>query len=398
MSWRSFLSAWVGVSCLAACPQGSGDSLDEPSSATASESSSSTTGETGGDGDPDPPATTSTTTSASGEDSLSTTGTSTTTTTTTTTTSTSSGPTTDGAPIPVCGNGIVEDDEACDEGDANADDGTCTLACELPKCGDGFLQPESGEECDDGPENSNENHCTKLCTIAKCGDALIELGVEECDDGDDNNGSKYNGCVPGVCTLGPHCGDGVLQPDDEECDDGEENGPAKPCSESCTWTGKMIFVTSAYFKGNLGGISGADSKCQALAAAAGLANAPAFLAWLSIDGTSPASRMIKSDKRYILRSGAVVAENWQDLIDSALSNAVDVTEKQGIVDAEVPAVWTGTLPSGGLKDAMSTCKGWTSDDKEDQGVRGIAKSKTTEWTDTGAYPCSLNARLYCIEQ
>ena len=151
MSWRSFLSAWVGVSCLTACPQGSGDSLDEPSSATASESSSSTTGETDGDGDPDPPATTSTTTSASGEDSLSTTGTSTTTTTTTTTTSTSSGPITDGAPIPGCGHGIVEDDEACDEGDANADDGTCTLACERWRDGTPVRKVDRDADASTGP-------------------------------------------------------------------------------------------------------------------------------------------------------------------------------------------------------------------------------------------------------
>lgn len=395
MSWRWFVTAWFGVCSLTACPQGSDDPLDGPSSATAAEGSSSMTGETAGESDSDEPSTT--TTGTTGDDSVTTTDPGTTSSSTTATSSTDDSTTT-GGPAAICGNGVVEDGEACDEGDANADDGTCTLSCALPKCGDGLVQPGNGEECDDGPENSNENHCTKDCVIATCGDGLIEVGVEACDDGDDNNGSKYNGCIPELCQLGPHCGDGVLQDAVEECDNGGENGPEAACSESCTWGGKLVFVTSAFYKGNLGGIGGADMKCKALAAAAGLANAPAFLAWLSAGLTSPAVRMTPSDKPYRLRTGDVIADNWQDLVDGALDAKVNVTEKGTLVEELVPAVWSNTIPSGALKDNESACNSWTSDVADHSGNSGVATSASTEWTDNGALPCSVNARLYCVEQ
>ncbi|MCY1053589.1 fibrinogen-like YCDxxxxGGGW domain-containing protein [Nannocystis sp. SCPEA4] len=54
----------------------------------------------------------------------------------------------------VCGDGIPEGGEECDEGADNADDGACTTACKLPTCGDGLLQ--AGEVCDDGNPASDD--------------------------------------------------------------------------------------------------------------------------------------------------------------------------------------------------------------------------------------------------
>ena len=85
----------------------------------------------------------------------------------------------------VCGDGIVEGDEACDDGFTD-DCGSCNADCTGPGAGslqgDGFVCPET-EQCNldqldpdiDGVEN-----CTDL--VAVCGNGVVEPG-EFCDDG-----------------------------------------------------------------------------------------------------------------------------------------------------------------------------------------------------------------------
>jgi hypothetical protein len=85
--------------------------------------------------------------------------------------------------LPFCGDGVVDDDEQCDEGDGNGRDepGACRADCTLPECGDGVLDP--GELCDDGPLNSDTepDACRTSCQPAVCGDGVLDEG-EECDD------------------------------------------------------------------------------------------------------------------------------------------------------------------------------------------------------------------------
>ncbi len=63
----------------------------------------------------------------------------------------------------VCGNGLVEKDEACDEGLANSDTGACTSTCVEAACGDGLVQ-EGVEECDDGNTDPDDG-CSAECTL-----------------------------------------------------------------------------------------------------------------------------------------------------------------------------------------------------------------------------------------
>ncbi len=58
-----------------------------------------------------------------------------------------------------CGDGRVEDGEACDLGFANRPDGPCR-ACALPRCGDGVV--DDGEDCDEGEMPTGR--CTAECT------------------------------------------------------------------------------------------------------------------------------------------------------------------------------------------------------------------------------------------
>jgi cysteine-rich repeat protein len=52
-----------------------------------------------------------------------------------------------GAPLPVCGNDLLEVGEECDDG--NTDDGdSCSAACVVEFCGDGTVNDSGAEECD----------------------------------------------------------------------------------------------------------------------------------------------------------------------------------------------------------------------------------------------------------
>lgn len=96
---------------------------------------------------------------------------------------------------PVCGNGVVNQGEECDdENDDNTD--TCLDTCQNAFCGDGYLQ--AGEECDEGYANNDSvpNACRSTCQSAYCGDGVVDSG-EGCDSG------ELNGAPNSVCSS--HC-------------------------------------------------------------------------------------------------------------------------------------------------------------------------------------------------
>lgn len=108
---------------------------------------------------------------------------------------------------PYCGDGIVQHstcenmdnciitegaNEACDDGEMNNDTvGNCTTACQRPVCGDGIVQ--TGEVCDDGAMNGQYS-LTGTCDVGCqgrgaggfCGDGTTN-GDETCDAGADND-------------------------------------------------------------------------------------------------------------------------------------------------------------------------------------------------------------------
>ncbi|HLC82185.1 MAG TPA: DUF4215 domain-containing protein [Bacteroidia bacterium] len=66
-----------------------------------------------------------------------------------------------------CGNGIVEEDEQCDDGNLEIND-KCTNVCTLTFCGDSLIQEGNGmgikEECDDG-NLLDLDGCSSECKI-----------------------------------------------------------------------------------------------------------------------------------------------------------------------------------------------------------------------------------------
>jgi cysteine-rich repeat protein len=95
--------------------------------------------------------------------------------------------------VSTCGNGVVECDEECDDGNTVPGDGcsdTCTVDS-TTHCGDGNVDYADGEECDDGNTDPGDG-CSPTCRLeapATCGDGNLDIDRgEECDDGNRTGG------------------------------------------------------------------------------------------------------------------------------------------------------------------------------------------------------------------
>src|SRR5699024_2619275 len=74
--------------------------------------------------------------------------------------------------VDLCGNGVIDDGEECDDGEENGQPNKCNTTCDGPTpalCGNQIV--EDGEDCDDGGDNSAD--CNYDCTFASCGDAIV---------------------------------------------------------------------------------------------------------------------------------------------------------------------------------------------------------------------------------
>jgi hypothetical protein len=281
---------------------------------------------------------------------------------------------------PVCGDGVIAGGEECDDGPANGDTAACTLECKHAVCGDGRVWAEGGEECDDGPGNSN----------------------------------AYNGCRA-TCALGPRCGDGILDPNYETCDRGPLNGTGQtndefaPCSSTCGFFGRILFITSDVWTGDLGGVSGADLKCQAAAKSSSLPNATKYRAWLSDDFQSPASRLSQwnSPVPVILVGGTLVAADLGELAELGPRTGISRTPVgQLLVDRRVH---TNTSAFGEIFSITDHCDGWTSADVQHEARRGYNALAVEQgpdwqqfqaerwWTSFQTINCNELAHLYCID-
>ena len=103
----------------------------------------------------------------------------------------------------VCGDGLIDGTEACDDGNAETEaclygeeacvvcDDTCAEASgETSVCGDGVVDEGSGEDCDDAVNDGTCGTCTNDCTWAE------DCGLEQVSAGDLHTcGVKSDGTV-----------------------------------------------------------------------------------------------------------------------------------------------------------------------------------------------------------
>ncbi len=116
-----------------------------------------------------------------------------------------------------CGNAIVDCQEQCDDGSGNSDlpNALCRSDCKRQRCGDGIVDDKSGEDCE-GVASST----------ASCSDFGFYTGTLSCS----------SACRSDTSSCAGFCGDGVLN-GIEQCDG------APPGGESC--------LDFAYDTGNL---------------------------------------------------------------------------------------------------------------------------------------------------
>jgi len=189
------------------------------------------------------------------------------------------------------------------------------------------------------------------------------------------------------------CGDGIVE-GDEACDDGNVT-PGDGCQECAK--DSIVFISSEVYQGYaLGGLYGADQRCQSLAAKAGLERFLTFKAWLSTPTMSAADRLLHSRGRYVLVNGLVVAQNWDALTSGTLENPIMVDEKSMTQDT---LAWTGTLASGQPALGSEFCEDWD-DDSGLLKLGGVGLSASTDytWTFFEHGGCGSKIHLYCIEQ
>ncbi len=207
-----------------------------------------------------------------------------------------------------------------------------------------------------------------------------------------------------------------------ELDEDDDNDGVLDADDNCPLEGpnldgfgcpvvptKTVFVTSKGYTGNLGGLAGADQKCNALATTAGLSGS--YMAWLSVAPEDPSTRFTRSTVPYALTDGTVIAGDWDDLVGpegDRLEAPISIDEAGYQRDT---FVWTNTEYDGErVLDASSlTCSGFTESTSQFPAVvgwsLGTVKGNSVEgaWTfreltSTGPPDCNYLAALYCFEQ
>ena len=309
------------------------------------------------------------------------------------------------------------------------DDSTSMTTAPPPVCGNGG-DAEMGEDCDDGDVIDN-NDCTNLCKDATCGDSIVwnqGMGKETCESGKDANGNDIPNCGMNgeACT---YCGDSVVN-GTEECDDGLNNkdpdlsdrvdgnlDATSFCSTKCTRNYRIVFNSSAVYQGSvLGGVEGANAKCNELTQAVPSLKKLQFSAWISTlddpmtvenDEQSPDKDWKKSIVPYVLPTTerTIVTLNYAELTTKTLQAPILIDETSSSISGEILcdgamcAAWTNTRKSGKPEDG-NDCGRWQVPDNA-TGNCGIPSTTDGNWTNAQSNPScddTTNNHLYCFEQ
>jgi len=161
---------------------------------------------------------------------------------------------------------------------------------------------------------------------------------------------------------------------------------------------KRVFISSTSYTGALGGLTGADTKCQLLADSVSLGGT--WKAWLSDSVTNAADRLTHGEAGYyLIDSVTKVADNWSGIVSGSLLAGINYDEKLQFVKSGTK-VWTNTHGNGlkATTDLSDTCRDWTSAGSY-HAVYGLnERFGGSGWTDSNYTKCSDAQRLYCFEQ
>jgi len=242
--------------------------------------------------------------------------------------------------------------------------------------------------------------------------------VNHGDDGGESSADGAQESNAPEASDGPAASEASDAPQDAGGDstvEGGVDGPAEsgidapgdvPAQDVTPLTHYVVFTTSAAYMGNLGGLSGADQKCQTLASGKLTGT---FKAWLSDSNTSAATRLTTHGVLpYVLVDGTVVANDWTDLTSGSLQHMIDLDESGNqVATADTCSgfgghyVWTDTSDDGSIYNTAQSCQNWASAASTDNGSTGSASlnQATSFWSNwCNLQSCNTPASLYCVQQ
>lgn len=185
------------------------------------------------------------------------------------------------------------------------------------------------------------------------------------------------------------------------------NGPGRASCERFSFASSLcnnmnkvcrVFISSQEYDGNLGGTSGGDQKCQALANAANLGGT--WKAWLSTSSIDASVNINYADDiTYALAATGATIANPGNLLKTGTPDFIDLLstiniDENGAVDNFFNA-WTGTR-SDGTQDSTN-CQGWTVNVAAQTGLVGDPGFANFQWTGNNIPNCSTTEKIYCFE-
>ena len=166
--------------------------------------------------------------------------------------------------------------------------------------------------------------------------------------------------------------------------------------------GMSFFVTSTgsgAMGGNLGGLTGADAKCEMLAAAVG-AGGKGWKAYLSTNMPAVSAKDRIGTGPWRNQRGQMVAANVTALLAGFAANLV-LDEKGGTVPGQEHDILTGTAVDG-TPFPNQTCGNWTSTmgqsrvGHSDGAVAGRLSAHASGCTQAGIRQTAGSGRIYCF--
>jgi hypothetical protein len=103
--------------------------------------------------------------------------------------------------------------------------------------------------------------------------------------------------------------------------------------------------------------------------------------------------------------GAIVANDWTDLVSGNLRAGIDGTETIGNPPSSwicgYPTVWTGARPDGTVYQLNYSCSNWTTGSNYPSPGSMMGRTDVTgpAWSEACAVGgCGVMAPIYCFEQ
>ncbi len=158
---------------------------------------------------------------------------------------------------------------------------------------------------------------------------------------------------------------------------------------------KRIFISSAKFAGQFGGLAGADYACVAAAQDAQLNGN--WVAWLSSSTVDAIDRVHDVGPWYDLGGNMIFADR-ANLMTSPLT-ALWLDEHGSFLPSD--RIWTATGPGGRYQEAIpghAPCAEWTAGVMVEDAQVGQVGHQDGGWTSAFSTSCDQQGHLICLEQ